>query len=254
MKKHYVYRLDNPKTGEFYFGSRTCDCNPDEDIEYKGSMVTWKPKNKKKLVKTILKSNFRKKETAIRYEAKLIKKNINDALNRNYYIPHKGFHSTGLTFKNSEKTKHKKSIAAKKRFSNPKNTTMYNKKHKDTTKAKMKEKSKGRYTLEWFILKYGEDIGVDKYDIKVKTQSKNSTGMNNGMYNRPHTIESKQKMSESSKKKVGKYNTENKLLHIYSSINEASLDNNISISIISAVCNPKRINKTGGGFIWKIEK
>lgn len=73
------------------------------------------------------------------------------------------------------------------------------------------------------------------------------------MFGKLHSIDSKKKMSEKSKKQVGKYNTENKLLHIYSSINEASIDNNISISSISSVCNPKRINKTAGGFIWKLE-
>jgi len=49
------------------------------------------------------------------------------------------------------------------------------------------------------------------------------------------------------------FDTKKNLLHIYSSINEAALDNKISISSISAVCNPSRINKTAAGFIWKLE-
>lgn len=33
--KHYTYRLDNPITGEFYFGSRSCDCDPLDDYDTK---------------------------------------------------------------------------------------------------------------------------------------------------------------------------------------------------------------------------
>jgi len=92
--KHYVYRLDDPITKEFYIGSRSCLCDIKDD-KYMGSYSTWKPENKSKIVKTILKSNFRKRETAIRYEAILIKEYINDDLNRNYHIPNEGFHTTG---------------------------------------------------------------------------------------------------------------------------------------------------------------
>lgn len=92
--KHYVYRVDDPITGEFYIGSRTCNCDINDD-NYKGSYCTWKPEDVGRLVKTILKSNFRKRETAIKYEAKIIKKYIDDDLNRNYHIPTVGFHTAG---------------------------------------------------------------------------------------------------------------------------------------------------------------
>jgi len=92
--KHYVYRIDDPITKEFYIGSRSCKCAIEDD-KYMGSYYTWKPKNKIRLVKTILKSNFRKRETATKYEAKLIKENIDDTLNRNYSIPCNKFHMTG---------------------------------------------------------------------------------------------------------------------------------------------------------------
>lgn len=93
--KHYVYRVDDPITGEFYIGSRSCYCNIDDD-NYKGSYCTWKPENADRLVKTILKSNFRKRSTAIKYEAKVIKQYINNEFNRNYHIPTEGFHTTGM--------------------------------------------------------------------------------------------------------------------------------------------------------------
>jgi len=59
-------------------------------------------------------------------------------------------------------------------------------------------------------------------------------------------------MSDSSKKKVGKYDIENNLLYIYNSMSEAAADVGLSISSISAVCNPNMINKTAGGFIWRL--
>jgi len=90
----YVYRLDDPITKEFYFGSRSCLCNIIDDV-YMGSYKTWNPEDKSRLIKTILKSNFRKQETCIQYEASLIKENIDNPLNRNYYIPNKGFHTQG---------------------------------------------------------------------------------------------------------------------------------------------------------------
>jgi len=41
-KYHYVYKLKHKDTGEFYYGSRTCECNPELN-DYMGSMTTWKP-------------------------------------------------------------------------------------------------------------------------------------------------------------------------------------------------------------------
>jgi len=96
--KHYVYRLDDPITKEFYIGSRSCTCKIEDDT-YTGSYKTWKPQDKSRLVKTILKFNFRKRETCIKYEANIIKENINDVLNRNYHIPNEGFHTNGMTGK-----------------------------------------------------------------------------------------------------------------------------------------------------------
>ncbi len=88
--KHYVYKLENKKSGEFYFGSRTCHTNIEDD-DYMGSMKTWKP-NKKNLQKVILRSDFKNREDALLYEKKLVEKNIKHPLNRNYSIPTEGFY------------------------------------------------------------------------------------------------------------------------------------------------------------------
>jgi hypothetical protein len=92
MKTHYVYKLENPATKEFYYGSRTCECNPHVDV-YMGSMTRWKP-NKKKLVKTIVKSDFENRMIATEFEASLIAEHIKNPLNRNYHIPNNGVYGS----------------------------------------------------------------------------------------------------------------------------------------------------------------
>jgi|688.fasta_scaffold366849_2 hypothetical protein len=84
MKKYYVYKLEN-SDGEFYFGSRGCNCDPYDD-KYLGSPKIWKPQ-KNLLVKTILRI-FDNRRECIMFERDLILKNINDKSNRNYGIPH----------------------------------------------------------------------------------------------------------------------------------------------------------------------
>ena len=90
--KHYVYKLENPATKEFYYGSRTCNCNPEDDV-YMGSMTRWKV-DKTILTKTIIKSDFDNRILATEYEAALIYEHIKNPLNRNYHIPAKGFYGS----------------------------------------------------------------------------------------------------------------------------------------------------------------
>ena len=82
---HYVYRLDDHITGEFYFGSRSCECDPEQDT-YMGSMVRWKP-NIENLVKTIIQKDFNIRSEANLVESHLIKRYIHNSLNRNYALP-----------------------------------------------------------------------------------------------------------------------------------------------------------------------
>jgi hypothetical protein len=96
--KHYVYKIIELTTGEFYIGSRTCNCNIEDDV-YMGSMKTWKP-NKLNLVKYIIKDDFINRELATIYERDLIIKKINNPLNRNYNIPNTGFHVCAMGEKN----------------------------------------------------------------------------------------------------------------------------------------------------------
>lgn len=244
MEYHYVYKLTDPNTKEFYIGSRTSNVLPHED-DYMGSMVTWQP-DKSKLVKEIIKDEFESRELAFEYESELIKENIKNALNRNYYIPNKGFSTYGLTFEFSEEHKRKLSETAKLRDTNP----MTGKSHKESSKNLMRKKAKGRYTLVWFINKYGEKIGTEKYENKRTMQSHISKE-----YYKTHdhivTDQMKKKISEANSKKVGQYTKDGQLIKIWDSMTEASKFIGISFVSISAVCDPNRVNKTAGGFVWK---
>jgi hypothetical protein len=119
--KHYVYKLEDKKSGEFYFGSRTCYTNIEDD-GYMGSMKVWKP-NKKNLKKVILKSDFENREDALLYEKKLVEENIKHPLNRNYSIPNTGFYYGGESETNPN----------------------YGKIHTDEWKLEQSERMKGYY-------------------------------------------------------------------------------------------------------------
>lgn len=137
--KHYVYKLTDKFTNEFYFGSRTCKCEPIYD-SYMGSMKTWKP-NKNNLVKEVVKSDFSTRELATKYEAELIKENIKNPLNRNYFIPTSdiGFyghqHETEIKIKISESMKNRHVGE-----DNP----FYGKKHKKESLIKISNSLKGK--------------------------------------------------------------------------------------------------------------
>ena len=86
MNYFYVYKVILPSTGEYYFGSRKCNIEPEKDVKYKGSMCTWKP-DTSKLIKEILYKDFTTHYEALAKETELIKEHIKDPLNRNYSLP-----------------------------------------------------------------------------------------------------------------------------------------------------------------------
>jgi macrodomain Ter protein organizer (MatP/YcbG family) len=105
MIYHYVYKLTEESTGKFYYGSRSCRCEPIND-SYMGSMFTWKP-NKKLLKKEIIKTSFISREEAVIEEAKLISENIKNPLNMNFHIPNKGFYNKSRICNNLPPKKYK---------------------------------------------------------------------------------------------------------------------------------------------------
>jgi group I intron endonuclease len=53
------------------------------------------------------------------------------------------------------------------------------------------------------------------------------------------------------RKKVGKYDKEDKLIEVYKSTLEAGKENNIHHSVIGKVCRGVKSYKTAAGFVWK---
>lgn len=102
MPYFYIYKVTNPQTGEYYIGSRKSQNKPEDDTNYKGSMITWKV-DKSLLVKEILEYGFENIESLRESESSLIKECIKDPLNKNNHIPNKGFYLKEHTEESKEK-------------------------------------------------------------------------------------------------------------------------------------------------------
>lgn len=86
---HYVYKIKDYETQEYYFGSRSCECIPEND-DYMGSMCTWAKEegySPERHVKEIICQDFSDRSEAIEYEATIIRNHWKDMLNKNYVIP-----------------------------------------------------------------------------------------------------------------------------------------------------------------------
>jgi hypothetical protein len=254
--KHYVYKLSDPVNGHYYFGSRSHK-EPEND-DYMGSMKTWKPEDKSRLVKEIIRDDFNTRETAIEFEDSIIGKHIHDKLNKNYHRPSTGFSMYGVKF--SEE--HKNNIS-KTRIENElakgSNNPMYNKKHSDATIDKMKERAKNRYTLEWFIEHYGEGKGERLYNEKREEHSKKISGKNhprygvhgkdNPLYGRVVSEETKRKISKTKSKKILQFSKDSIFIREWGSVKEASEYYNIYIN--SIYHNLKGRRSHAHGYLWK---
>jgi hypothetical protein len=96
----YVYKVEFPETGHVYFGSRSCECRPEEDTEYLGSPKTHKAHWEAfKPVKVILRE-FDNWEEANTYEAVLIEWawSVNKSLSLNANIGGARFSTLGVKF------------------------------------------------------------------------------------------------------------------------------------------------------------
>jgi group I intron endonuclease len=76
---------------------------------------------------------------------------------------------------------------------------MYGETHTEEAQEKMKEKADGRYTLEWFIGRYGEEEGRQKYEKRRQRLGKNRSGEDNPFYGKNHDDSTKEKISQSMK-------------------------------------------------------
>jgi hypothetical protein len=69
---------------------------------------------------------------------------------------------------------------------------MFGRTHKDSTKFEMKNKAKGRFSLEWFIERNGEEIGTQKYQERRKMLAarKINYKYDNGLKGKSRVVES----------------------------------------------------------------
>lgn len=125
-KYHYTY-YSYEEYGRGYFGSRSCNCLPEEDIKYFGS---FKDKSFKPTKKIILKSDYKTREDAINDEIIL----------HNFYKVDKNLHFANKSKQTSKKFITTDMIGEKNHF--------YGKTHSEETKKKIGLIHKGKKISE----------------------------------------------------------------------------------------------------------
>lgn len=155
---HYVYKIIDPITKEYYIGVRSFKGRVEDD-SYMGSMITWKPEDKSRLIKEVIKDDFTSRTQANLFERDLqiiaLKEN-KDPLCMNGYISDVGFCTYGKP--KSDETKRKLSTATTNHFKN---------------------------------------LSDDEYNKFVKTMRNAVMGIKNPFYGRRHTDETKKQISKS---------------------------------------------------------
>ena len=138
--KHYLYKITNIETGEYYLGVRSHK-NPEKD-SYMGSSSVWNKEfiksNKHLLSKEILDSSFETRESANLAEVDLLKSHESDNLCINCLFDKIPSH---LGRKQSEEW-------VAKRIKSGENASFYGHHHTDESKKKISESLKGRPTSD----------------------------------------------------------------------------------------------------------
>ncbi len=158
---HYVYRVEHIETSQFYIGSRSSKLHPSVD-NYLGSMCTWKP-DKTKLIKIIIKDDFKTRDEALKFEAELIKEFIENDLNENYHIPSDGFHTHNMKRSDEWKSWNCERLIGE-------NNPMYGKRssgftgktHSKETREKLRVSSLGKTHKEETKKKIGESNSISQ--------------------------------------------------------------------------------------------
>lgn len=138
---HYLYKITNLETNEYYLGVRSCKCLPEED-KYMGSSSIWNKQfiknNKKILYKEILNSSFNSRKDANESEVKLLKEHELDPLCINVLYDIIPSH---LGKKQTEEWINKRKRSGEQ-------NGMFGKHHTEETKKIISEKIKGKVVSE----------------------------------------------------------------------------------------------------------
>jgi hypothetical protein len=243
---HYVYKLELPETKEYYFGSRTSKVEPNKDVYYLGSMISWKP-DKKKLIKTIIRFDFENREECIKYERELIIKHRLDCLNRNAHIPGIGFSTVGLGQYIDENGKiyrlHKEDELVVKGILKP---FWFGKKHSEESKNKMSKSALGKKVTNETKKKMSESrLGIKFSDEHRKNMSESAKGENN---NYKRYLE-RTGLPHHNSKPVLQFSLDNEFIREWVNASVASKELGLSYKAINA-CLTQRY-RTSQGYIWK---
>lgn len=241
---HYVYKISDPITNEYYIGVRSTKKNVESD-SYMGSYVSWKPINKDRLIKEVIKT-FKNRESAQEYEIELIKLHIDNSLNRNYHIPGNGFHTVGIKkeFTEEQRKKISDSLKGHAGYWLGKIGPMYGKSHSKKTKEKISNMQKGK-----------------KHSLKTRKQMSEShkgivkdekwrVNLSESLSGKPKSKSHIKKLSESHKIPVLQYSMDGEFIKEWPG--QIDVLKELGINHISSVCKGKA--KSAGGFIWKYKK
>ena len=200
IKIHYIYKVTDPNTKEFYIGVRSCIGPSEDDTKYKGSMKAWKV-DKSILVKNII-LELPTRAEANQKEVEYItyyKKHFKDKhLCKNAYVHGIGFCKEGT--KMSEQSIKKLSEAKK-----GKNPWNKGKKMSDEHNKKNSEAQKGKKASDETKKKLSEARKGNKNSLGNKhsqeTKNKISESLKGNQYclGYHHSDKTKKKMSDSKK-------------------------------------------------------
>jgi len=226
MKTHYVYKITDPITGQYYIGSRTSkDCKPEED-DYMGSYCAWTPTNESRLEKKIL-GKYYTRALANSVERKLLIEKLkieNDKKCMNAHIPGIGFHNYDRKFTEAHKNKIRNSLVGRK--------------YTEKRKRKISNAHKGKKLSKEHRRKIGEANRGKRRSEKIrKKMSKNHwdcSGKNHPMYGMTGSLSPSSKMVQCLQENCCENET-------YSSLRECGYYHNVTGEAVSYHCkrNPK---------------
>jgi hypothetical protein len=243
---HYVYKLELPETGEYYFGSRTSKVEPTKDVCYLGSMKSWKP-DKKKLSKTILRFDFETRVECFRYERELIIKHRLDCLNRNAHIPGIGFSTIGLGQYVDENGKiYRVSKEDELVVNGTLKPFWVGKKHNEESKNKMSESALGKVLTEETKKKMSD---AKKNKLKSDETRKKMSESAKGEGNNYKRYLERTGLPHHNSKPVLQFSLDNEFIKDWTNALIASKELKLSYKAIN---NSLRMGyKTSQGYIWK---
>ena len=173
-KYHYTY-YSYEEWGMGYFGSRSCDCLPEEDINYFGS---FRDKTFHPTQKIILKDDYQTREETI----------VDEIILHQFYEVGKNPHFANRAKQTSKKFIFYDMVGEKNPF--------YGKTHTEETKKILEETTKERWKNQphpWIGKKHSEETKQ-----KLKEKNKGQVPWNKGI---PRTEEERKKMSKSQKER-----------------------------------------------------